>query len=83
MEQNNYILKKNDFMTPFLRRREERRQKMSGLYRELREGAEPGVSNYSVMKVVAEKMGCSVQNVMVVLKNAGVIKPRKRTKPKS
>lgn len=80
MEQNNYILKKNDFMTPFLRRREERRQMMSGLYRELREGAEPGVSNYSVMKVVAEKMGCSVQNVMVVLKNAGVIKPRKRTK---
>lgn len=80
MEQNNYILKKNDFMTPFLRRREERRQKMSGLYRELREGAEPGVSNYSVMKVVAEKMGCSVQNVMVVLKNAGVIKPRKRVK---
>ena len=80
MEQNNYILKKNDFMTPFLRRREERRQKMSGLYRELREGAEPGVSNYSVMKVVAEKMGCSVQNVMVVWKNAGVIKPRKRVK---
>lgn len=66
-----------DFRTEFQKRRDERRKKVVALFKDYRMKAMPGVSNTAVMRVVADDMRCSMQNVRVMLINEGIIKPRR------
>ena len=66
-----------DFRTEFQKRRDERREKAVYLFNSYRAIAMPGTSNTAVMRAVACNMGCSLQNIRVMLINAGVLSPRK------
>lgn len=66
-----------DFRTTFQKKRDERRKRVVSLFKSFRAQAVPGVSDTSVMRAVAVEMGCSLQNVRVMLINEGVLHPRK------
>lgn len=66
-----------DFRTDFQKRRDERRKRVVSLFKDYRMKAIPGVSNTAIMRVVANDMCCSLQNVRVMLINEGIIKPKK------
>ena len=69
---------KIDFRSPAKVRAEKRRKEIVALYLELKSKAVAGSAEYRIMDAVAQKMGCTQQNVRVHLIRAGVYKATQR-----
>lgn len=76
MEENfNY-----DFRTPLQKQQDERRRNIIAMFSDCRAKAGSGVSNSRIMTVIAQHVGCTPQNVRVILVKEGLIRTKKRTK---
>ena len=72
---------KIDFRSPIRIEQEKRRKEIVSLYIEYKRKAKEGSSDSRIMAVVAEKVGCTMQNVRACLMKHGVYKPKyRRTK---
>ena len=72
---------KIDFRSPIRIEQEKRRKEIVNLYIAYKKKAKEGSSDSRIMAVVAEKVGCTMQNVRVCLMKHGVYKPKyRRTK---
>lgn len=69
-----------DFRTPRQKAIAARREEAASIFAWLKENSVEGTTDNRIMYGVAEQMGCTRQNVRVLLISAGVIKPRKRAK---
>lgn len=72
-ENSNY-----DFRTPLQKQQDERRQSIIAMFVDFRSKADSRTSDYRVMSVVAQKIGCTPQNVRAALIRENVITPKKR-----
>lgn len=72
-EKNNY-----DFRTPLQKRQEERRRSIIAMFADFRAKATAETSDYRIMTVVAQQVGCTPQNVRATLLRANIIKPKRR-----
>lgn len=69
-----------DFRTPFQKQQDERRQNIISMFVEFRTKANARTSDYRIMSVIAQQIGCTPQNVRATLLNANVITPRRTRK---
>lgn len=69
---------KIDFRSPTKVRAEKRRKEIVALYLELKSKAVAGSAEYRIMDAVAQRFGCTQQNVRVHLIRAGVYKVGQR-----
>ena len=69
-----------DFRTPLQKQQDERRRNVIAMYSDYRAKAGGNVSNNRIMTVIAQHVGCTPQNVRVILVKEGLIRTKKRTK---
>lgn len=69
---------KIDFRSPAKLRAEKRRKEIVALYLDLKARAVAGSPEYRIMDAVAQRFGCTQQNVRVHLIRAGVYKVGQR-----
>lgn len=67
-----------DFRTPLQKQQEERRRCIIAMFADFRAKTTAATSDYRIMVVVAQKVGCTPQNVRATLIRANVIKPKHR-----
>ena len=69
---------KIDFRSPARLEAEKRRKQIAALYLDYKSKAVDGSPEYRIMAAVADKLGCTQQNVRAQLIKAGVYTPKQR-----
>lgn len=69
-----------DFRTPLQKQQDERRRSIISMFLDYRGKAGTDTSDYRVMSAVAQKIGCTPQNVRAALIRENVIRPKKRAR---
>lgn len=69
-----------DFRTPLQKQQDERKRNIVAMYADFRAKAGTDVSNNRIMTVIAQKVGCTTQNVRAVLVKVGKLKPKGKVK---
>ena len=69
---------KIDFRSPLKIEQEKRKKEIVSTFLDYKEAALEGSSDCRIMDAVAKKVGCTMQNVRVILLKQGVYKPKYR-----
>lgn len=69
-----------DFRTPLQKQQDERKKSVISMFADFRSKADESVSNSRIMAVIASRVGCTSQNVRVILVKEGLLKVKKRIK---
>lgn len=72
-ENSNY-----DFRTPLQKQQEQRKKNIIAMFKDCRAKAGSEVSNNRIITVIAQRVGCTAQNVRVYLLKEGLIVAKKR-----
>lgn len=67
-----------DFRTPLQKERAERQKNIIAMFTDFRAKAPSDTSDSRIMLAVSQQVGCTQQNVRVILMNAGVITPKRK-----
>ena len=67
-----------DFRTPLQKQQDERKKNIIAMFADFRAKAPAETSDSRIMLAVSQRVGCTQQNVRVILIKAGVITPKKR-----
>lgn len=66
-----------DFRTPLQKQQDERKNNILAMFSDCRSKAAKEVSNNRIMTVIAQRVGCTPQNVRAILVKEGVIKTKR------
>ena len=67
-----------DFRTPLQKQQDERKKNIIAMFADFRAKAPAETSDSRIMLAVSQRVGCTQQNVRVILIKAGLITPKKR-----
>ena len=67
-----------DFRTPLQKQQDERKKNIIAMFADFRAKAPSETSDSRIMLAVSQHVGCTQQNVRVILIKAGLITPKKR-----
>lgn len=69
-----------DFRTPLQKQQDERRKNIVAMFSDFRAKATAKTSDYRIMTVIAQRLGCTPQGVRAALIKANAITPSRRRK---